>query len=468
MIRPVVLVALLFSGMALANSDPAEFPSVGRLHIYHPSGREAPTSVVVFPSGDGGWEEGVENKARLLSHMGALVIGFDTIEYLKRLSKDKSVCAYPAGDFEALSQYVQHSLGFPEYLHPVIVGFSSGATLAYAALAASPPGTFKGAISFGFCPDLEISLKFCRGHGLEQVKGAPNKGIIFFPVKSVNAPWVLLHGMKDEDCLPVETKRFVEGMKGAELVLLPKVGHGFGVYSNWGPQFKKAFLSMEGREERSEAVGDVKGLPLVEVPASGGAKTGDMAVLISGDGGWAGIDRELSGALAEEGIPVVGLDSLKYFWTARTPEETARDSARIIREYRKKWGAARVLLVGYSRGADVLPFVYNRLPEDLKAVTAMTVLVAPSKSAGFEFHVSDWLGGISSAGLPILPEIEKMDGEKVLCFHGTEEKESLCPELKGPAITCFALPGSHHLGGRYSEIARIILEHLRALADKRK
>jgi hypothetical protein len=42
-----------------------------------------------------------------------------------------------------------------------------------------------------------------------------------------------------------------------------------------------------------------------------------MAVVVSGDGGWAGIDRDLGEELAREGLPVVGLNSLQYFWKPR-------------------------------------------------------------------------------------------------------------------------------------------------------
>ena len=66
-------------------------------------------------------------------------------------------------------------------------------------------------------------------------------------------------------------------------------------------------------------------------------------------------------------MPTVGLNSLKYFWKARTPEEATRDVARILRHYLAAWHKERVLLIGYSFGADVLPFVVNRLPAELRA-----------------------------------------------------------------------------------------------------
>jgi len=52
------------------------------------------------------------------------------------------------------------------YQRPLLVGYSSGATLVYAALAAAPPEAFAGAISLGFCPDLEIHKPLCHGRAL--------------------------------------------------------------------------------------------------------------------------------------------------------------------------------------------------------------------------------------------------------------------------------------------------------------
>src|SRR5438105_14698329 len=96
-------------------------------------------------------------------------------------------------------------------------------------------------------------------------------------------------------------------------------------------------------------------LPIVAVPAKTASPA--FAIFISGDGGWAKIDKTISEELARSGIPVTGLNSLKYFWTKRTPDEFARDVGTLI----DKNSARDVVLIGYSRGADVLPFADNRL-----------------------------------------------------------------------------------------------------------
>ena len=140
------------------------------------------------------------------------------------------------------------------------------------------------------------------------------------------------------------------------------------------------------RRRRSSA-----GLPIVEVPAQAAGDT--LAVLISGDGGWAGIDKAVAAALAEQGIAVVGVDSLRYFWKERTPESTAADIDRILRHYLEAWDKKDVVLIGYSQGADILPFVVNRLPAHTRSRVRLAAMLGLGERATFEFHLANWLSG---------------------------------------------------------------------------
>ena len=144
-------------------SDVLTVPGFGQVALYAP--HTVPSQVVLFVSGDGGWNLGVIPMAEALRDRGALVIGIDIRTFVKTLNAADS-CAYPAGDLERLSRTVQLKRGLPEYRPPILVGYSSGATLVYAALAAAPPETFAGAISLGFCPDLEIRRPPCQQNGL--------------------------------------------------------------------------------------------------------------------------------------------------------------------------------------------------------------------------------------------------------------------------------------------------------------
>jgi type IV secretory pathway VirJ component len=455
------LVVAALAGNALASEDVLEFGRFGSVTVYREAAQ--PRQVVLFVSGDGGWNLGVVDMARELATTGALVVGIDILRYLKALDAGSDGCLYPAADFEALSQFVQKELDLPRYLTPVLVGYSSGATLVYAILVQAPPNTFAGAVSLGFCPDFPATKPFCKGRGLAWEPRPKGKGVDFLPAAHLQEPWIALQGTVDQVCDPAGTESFVRQVPRGEVVMLPKVGHGFSVPRNWLPQFKDALERLVGAAPSAgaaterQADADVSDLPLVEVPARGEA-TDTLAVIISGDGGWAGIDRDLGGAMADRGVAGVGLDSLRYFWRKKTPEIAGRDLERIVRHYLAAWGKSRVLLVGYSRGAEVLPFMANHLPADLRARVALIALLGPSPSVEFEFHVGDWLGGGAARDeLPVRPEIEKLTGTPILCFYGAAEQDSLCPDLPATLATAVQMKGGHHFGGGYATIAERIL-----------
>ena len=202
-----------------------------------------------------------------------------------------------------------------------------------------------------------------------------------------------------------------------------------------------------------------KPLPLIEVPATR-AGSDTLVVFVSGDGGWATIDKSITKVLADRGMPVIGLNALQYFWTKRTPDTAARDLQTVVQTYLQRWNKQRIIFIGYSRGADVLPAMISRLPNDLKSRTALVALLGPSPKVEFEFHVTDWVHD-SSKGLPVAPEVDKLAPQRVLCLWGQDDKDSLCPELGGSNIDKVMLKGAHHFDGGYDKLANIILEHVK-------
>ncbi|MGH7287418.1 MAG: AcvB/VirJ family lysyl-phosphatidylglycerol hydrolase [Myxococcota bacterium] len=95
---------------------------------------------------------------RALAEQDALVLGIDVARYLRHVAARREECSYFAADFEALIQQVQKQLGRPRYTSPVLVGYSSGATLVYATLAQAPPGTFAAR-------SVWVSVPICRWRG---------------------------------------------------------------------------------------------------------------------------------------------------------------------------------------------------------------------------------------------------------------------------------------------------------------
>jgi len=452
----LLLLALLLATNPAVAEEKLTFGRFGEVTLYPPV--NPAKQVVLFVSGDGGWNLGVIDMARSLAELDTLVVGINITHYLKEVGNSAEKCSYCAADFEELSHFIQKKLGFKRYLVPVLVGYSSGATLVYGVLVQAPVGTFRGAISLGFCPDLPLSHPLCKGEGLEWEAGPKGKGVSFLPAPKLQTPWRAMQGTIDQVCDPASTEAFVAKTGQAKVFMLPKVGHGYSVPRNWLPQFKEAFAEVVKQAEPMAAVATpIADLPVHEVLAKGEGKT--MAVIYTGDGGWAGLDQELAAALAEKGVAVVGLDSLQYFWQPRTPEGAARDLERILEHYQASWHSERVILIGYSFGAEVLPFLVNRLTPAWREKISQVALLGPGLSTSFEFHLSDWLGGGAKGDArPVKPEVEKLAGLKVLCFYGREEKEPLCPDLDPARISLQPLDGRHHFGGNYGPIVARILE----------
>jgi type IV secretory pathway VirJ component len=201
-------------------------------------------------------------------------------------------------------------------------------------------------------------------------------------------------------------------------------------------------------------------LPLIEIPSTKGTSD-TLVVFVSGDGGWAKIDKSISRILAENGMPVIGLNALQYFWTKRTPDAAARDLQSIVEKYLTTWKKERVLFVGYSRGADVLPFMINRLPAELRSKTRLIALLGPSPKVEFEFHIGDWMRSSSQNGFAVKPEVDRLSSHNIVCLFGEDDKDSLCPAVSGPRIQKVMLRGAHHFDGGYEKLAAIILLNLK-------
>jgi type IV secretory pathway VirJ component len=252
--------------------------------------------------------------------------------------------------------------------------------------------------------------------------------------------------------------------RNAEVVKLPLVGHGFGIERNWLPQFYDSYHRLVTGAGVPGMTGmtapDIRDLPLTETPAT--MPSNRIAVLLTGDGGWAGLDRNVAAQLAARGLSTVGFDSLRYFWQARTAEETAKDLERVLRHYLASWRAERFVLVGYSFGADALPFIVRRLPADLRARLVTMNLLGLSQSASFEVHVTDWIPGVESRGEPVQPELLQLTGVRTLCLYGDGEQDALCPSLPADRVTSERVGSGHHFSGDYTALADRILRFARS------
>jgi type IV secretory pathway VirJ component len=420
------------------------------LPVYSPAGK--PQSFVLFLSGDGGWDLTAETLAQQLVQRGAMVVGIDTPRLRANFEADGDQCVFPDGDLENLSHFVQAYLHNPGYQLPMLVGVGSGASLAYAVLAQAPENTFASALTLDFCPTSGMTKPLCKGSGFDFTPGSDGRGMNFVPAKKLTSPWVAIRTPAHQSC-PAAADEFVAHVRGAAGVTVP------GATAALNAAFTTAFarLAATARVHAAPTPAALGDLPVIEIaPKPGSPPTDSVAIIMSGDGGWAGLDQDVAAALSAAGLPVVGLDSLRYFWTARTPEGLAADTDRMIRYYLAHYGKKRVLLIGYSQGADVLPFAVNRLPPATRADVALTAIMGMSEHALFEFHVSSWISD-SNSGPATLPEVERINGMPVLCIYGEDESDSLCPKLDPSKVIVVKVKGGHHFDGNYAGLAQDIM-----------
>ena len=221
------------------------------------------------------------------------------------------------------------------------------------------------------------------------------------------------------------------------------------------------FIGALGLAQRDSAT--VSGLPVVEIPAAS-AVSSTLAVILSGDGGWAPGDRAMAAELADSGVAVVGLDVPSYLRVKRTPDGAGADLDRLLEHYLQAWHKNKVILIGYSHGADIVPFMASRLPRDLKSRVVLVAMLGLSSSANFEFHFIDIVADISREGdLPTLPEVEKLRGIPLLCVKGEGERHSFCDSLPPSLAQEEIHPGGHRIvGSRGRAAAEMVLAAVKA------
>ena len=393
------------------------------------------------------------NIARLLANEGALVISVSVPALLARMAQDEDDCLLPAGDLENLSHEVQARVGLEQYVTPLVAGRDAGAALTYAVLNQAPLESFAGGLSMGFAPEASLPKPLCTGRALKVSFDAEQEQGALQAADAPMKPWAIT---ESED-LTAAARDFLRQIPAAvpvpvdlDLQSADKAARARALTLTYRQ------LITHLPERPAVALAKPGELPLIEVPVQDAAGAPPVwALFWSGDGGWAGLDVQISAALAAQGVPVVGVDSLRYFWQPRNPDGMAADLRQIMTKYGDRWPEARVILIGYSQGADVLPFAFNRLPLALQRRVEQIVLLGPGQRAAFTFHVSQWLGG--EGDHPILPEARLLPATRTVCIYGEDDAEdSLCPLLQN-VLPVEMLPGGHHFDGDMTGIAQRIL-----------
>jgi len=204
-------------------------------------------------------------------------------------------------------------------------------------------------------------------------------------------------------------------------------------------------------------------LPLfVDYPAQG-SRQNLVAVLVSGDSGLdTGLGHRIAERFAAAGVQVVGINSPAFFRTERDAPQITGLIGEAARRVLQGRPAARLVLIGQSFGADILPIAVNRLPPQLRARLALIALVVPTRTVYRQISFAEYF----ELGAPdeiAVGEARRVTGVPLLCVHGEQERASLCPLLYGNNLTSVVLPGGHPLSCDANRLFAVLWSTIRAV-----
>ncbi|MEO3997819.1 AcvB/VirJ family lysyl-phosphatidylglycerol hydrolase [Mesorhizobium sp. CAU 1732] len=426
----VLLVTSLLAGCGERAVVPVSAGRIDQVLARAPSGDIS--ALVVYLSDRSGWQEADSDIVDALVADGAAVIPIDLSQYARNLDADSGGCLYVVGELTAIAQNAQRALGIETYLPPVLVGRGEGATFAYAALADSPANTLGGAIGAGFDNHLTLRLPFCPGPTATVLPGG---GYSYAFDKALPADGHLLvapsalAGVKD--AAAAQPRLDVEPLSDAAP----------------GEQITSLLKSLD-------ATAGFAGLPVVSIKPQGTPR--GLVVFFSGDGGWRDLDKTMGEWMATQGYEVLGFDALRYFWAEKKPEQIASDIQTVVTAA-DPTSQLPVLLVGYSFGADTVPFAWPKLPAALRDRIRLVALLAPSLETGFQVSVAGWLG-MSGGSNEVVPAIAAMPADKVLCVYGADEKDAACTNPALADVKTIVTKGGHHFDGDYEALGKRVLD----------
>ncbi|WP_144061317.1 virulence factor family protein [Hyphomicrobium denitrificans] len=444
----VVLAGVLAASAAAAATMTMTQPRFGTVELVMPKA-EASAFVILLSDPNGPASANREIAGGLADRGAAVaVIGEAAVRSILQSPDSGKHCIDLFGDLEGLARTAERQTGMQSWQQPVLLGIGDAGAIAYLGLAQTPSNTFAGAVSFGFSPTLASAQPFCD---VTSTAG-PKPGTFTYAPAKLAGRWIIVTTNPDDQ----SSQPFVDANPGSKAMA-------------GSPQDKSS------RDVAINAVFEVAAtttaalsdLPLEELPAT---QPKILVIFFSGDGGWRDIDKRLGEMLSKDGVAVIGVDALRYFWSKKEPQTIAADIGRIIRHYGPAWGVKSFALAGYSFGAGIIPLTWPKLDPATQSEIKLIAMLGLEPVARLQMSVAGWLGLNSSADIPLGPYLAQLPKDRVMCVYSVEEQKDndtgcTLPELDG--ATRVARTGGHHFGGDYQEIAQIILDRLRAVSAER-
>jgi type IV secretory pathway VirJ component len=208
--------------------------------------------------------------------------------------------------------------------------------------------------------------------------------------------------------------------------------------------------------------------PLIEVDARarvGGASGAEFGperapfvILYTGDNGWQDGDKAFARYLSGAGMPVLAIDSLRYFSRSPGRARASRDLAQAIEAYARAWDRPQVILAGYSFGADALLQLLDGLPPATRARVRGVALIAPGPRSDLTLHPFTLFDLDKPTAAAMAPLLASLEGLPATCISASDDAGAMCPHLPATVIAPRTASGGHVFKGDRATVARLIAE----------
>ena len=175
----------------------------------------------------------------------------------------------------------------------------------------------------------------------------------------------------------------------------------------------------------------------VYAPESGHAR-GSPVIFFSGEAGWRPLQQDIASYLASTGRIVLAIDGRSYFDNIIPAKDLADDLTQFrafVNERAGRPKEAPVILIGFSWGSEMVPYVLNRT--GVRGARG-AVLIAPGRKGAARFRVGIQLKLDSppGEGFAVEDEMRRLPPIPVVVMKGTldedSDAEALSKVLRGP------------------------------------
>lgn len=178
-------------------------------------------------------------------------------------------------------------------------------------------------------------------------------------------------------------------------------------------------------------------------------------VYLTGDMGlWAGTAPPALAALRGDDVPVLAISTPTLFRVRRDADFAAGVLTRAIAGVQARSGAARVLVIGQSYGADIAEVALPQLGDATRAHVAGALLIVPGRHVYFRADPTSLVYRFApdADGAAAIARIRV----PLVCVQGETEADGSCAFATQARAVRLTLPGGHALRGDYQRINQLI------------